>query len=153
MGREFAIDSFRVFRKYNAGIWCISQNYRDFLSDRELADSLMPNTTNVFILRQRKIDWEDFKSTFDFNDAQVDAVKSLEIVKGKYSEFFLMQDENQGVVRLEPEPLSYWICTTDGNEKAKIADLREKCPDKTLMEILIQLSKGGSNNESHKTQA
>ncbi len=120
------------------------------MADRELADSMMPNTTNVFILRQRKIDWEDFKSTFDFNDSQVDAVKSLEIVKGKFSEFFLMQDENQGVVRLEPEPLSYWICTTDGNEKAKIASLREKSPDKSLMDVLLQLTKGESHNEKSK---
>lgn len=145
MGREFAIDSFRVFRKYNAGIWCVSQNYKDFLSDPDLADSLMPNTTFVFILRQRKIDWEDFKNTFDFTDAQVEAVKSLDIVKGKYSEFFLMQDENQAVVRLEPEPLSYWICTTDGNEKSKVEALKVQDPGRPLVEILLELSKGGSN--------
>ena len=150
-GKDFAIESYRVFRKYNAGIWCISQNYRDFLADRELADSMMPNTTNVFILRQRKIDWDDFKNTFDFNDAQVEAVKSLEIVKGKYSEFFLMQDENQGVVRLEPEPLSYWICTTDGNEKAMISDLREKNPDKSLTDVLLQLVKGSSYKDKSQT--
>ena len=141
-GKDFAIESYRVFRKYNAGIWCISQNYRDFLKDRELADALMPNTTSVFILRQRKIDWDDFKSTFDFNDAQVDAVKSLEIVKGKYSEFFFMQDENQAVVRLEPEPLSYWICTTDGAEKSRIESMREKSPELPLIDILTKLSKG-----------
>ncbi|OYZ24474.1 MAG: hypothetical protein B7Y39_00770 [Bdellovibrio sp. 28-41-41] len=141
-GKDFAIESYRVFRKYNAGIWCISQNYRDFLKDRELADALMPNTTSVFILRQRKIDWDDFKTTFDFNDAQVDAVKSLEIVKGKYSEFFFMQDENQAVLRLEPEPLSYWICTTDGAEKSKIESMREKSPELALIDILTKLSKG-----------
>jgi conjugal transfer ATP-binding protein TraC len=141
-GKDFAIESYRVFRKYNAGIWCISQNYRDFLKDRELADALMPNTTSVFILRQRKIDWDDFKSTFDFNDAQVDAVKSLEIVKGKYSEFFFMQDENQAVLRLEPEPLSYWICTTDGAEKSKIESMRENSPELALIDILTKLSKG-----------
>ena len=142
MGKEFAVDSFRVFRKYNAGIWCISQNYKDFLSDPDLADSLMPNTAFVFILRQRKIDWDDFKSTFDFNDAQVGAVKSLEIVKGKHSEFFFMQDENQAVVRLEPEPLSYWICTSDGSDKAKVEAAREKEPELPLVDHLIKLSKG-----------
>jgi len=141
-GKDFAIESYRVFRKYNAGIWCISQNYRDFLKDRDLADALMPNTTSVFILRQRKIDWDDFKSTFDFNDAQVEAVKSLEIVKGKYSEFFFMQDENQAVVRLEPEPLSYWICTTDGQEKSKVEAFREKHPELSLVDVLAKLSKG-----------
>jgi len=141
-GKDFAIESYRVFRKYNAGIWCISQNYRDFLKDRDLADALMPNTTSVFILRQRKIDWDDFKATFDFNDAQVEAVKSLDIVKGRYSEFFFMQDESQAVLRLEPEPLSYWICTTDGNDKAQVAAMREKYPQMPLIEILTKLSKG-----------
>lgn len=144
-GKDFAIESYRVFRKYNAGILCISQNYRDFLADRELADAIMPNTTSVFILRQRKIDWDDFKTTFDFNDSQVEAVKSLEIVKGKYSEFFFMQDENQAVVRLEPEALAYWICTTDGNEKSKVEEMRLQKPELSLIEILKELSKGVSN--------
>ncbi|OQW48797.1 MAG: hypothetical protein A4S09_13445 [Proteobacteria bacterium SG_bin7] len=144
-GRDFAIESYRVFRKYNAGILCISQNYRDFLANRELADALMPNTTSVFILRQRKIDWDDFKSTFDFNEAQVEAIKSLEIAKGKYSEFFFMQDENQSIVRLEPEPLAYWVCTTDGNEKARVEEMRSKHPELPLVEILKKLAKGDSN--------
>lgn len=142
MGKEFAIDSFRVFRKYLGGIWCISQNYKDFLSDPDLADSLMPNAAFVFILRQRKIDWDDFKDKFDFNDAQVEAAKSLEIVKGKYSEFLLMQDEDMAVVRLEAEPLSYWICTSDGNDKTKVETLRSAHPELSLIEILNKLSKG-----------
>lgn len=145
MGREFAIDSFRVFRKYNAGIWCISQNYKDFLSDPDLADSLMPNTTFVFILRQRKIDWNDFKETFDFDDATVEAAKSLEIVKRKFSEFLFIQDENIAVLRLEADPLSYRICTTDGNEKSEEKALREKYPDRPLVEILTELTQGGLN--------
>ncbi len=145
MGKEFAIDCFRVFRKYKGGIWCISQNYKDFLSDPDLADSLMPNTTFVFILRQRKINWDNFKETFDFNDTQVEAVKSLDIVKGKYSELFFMQDENQAVLRLEPEPLSYWICTTDGADKARVEALRAMAPERPLIDILIELSKGDTN--------
>ncbi|MGE3263235.1 MAG: hypothetical protein AB7K68_15750 [Bacteriovoracia bacterium] len=145
MGREFAIDSFRVFRKYNAGIWCISQNYKDFLSDPDLADSLMPNTTFVFILRQRKIDWNDFKETFDFDEAVVEAAKSLEIVKRKFSEFLLIQDENIAVLRLESDPLSYRICTTDGNEKSEEKALRERYPDRPLVEILSELAQGDSH--------
>jgi len=141
-GKDFAIDCFRTFRKYNAGIYCISQNYRDFLSDKDLADSLMPNTTNVFILRQRKIDWEDFKTSFDFNDSQVEAIKSLEIVKGKYSEFFLMQDENQAILRLVPEPLSYWICTSDGNEKSQITEMEKLYPSESKIQILERLAFG-----------
>jgi type IV secretory pathway VirB4 component len=141
-GREFAIDSYRVFRKYNAALWLASQNYKDFLSDPELAAALLPNTTTVIILRQRKIDWPDFKEVFGLSDAQVEAAKSLQIVKGKYSEFFLMQDERYAVVRLEPEPLSYWTCTSDGSEKAKILEFQGKNPDLPRIEILKQLAKG-----------
>jgi type IV secretory pathway VirB4 component len=106
LAKQFIITCYRTWRKYRASIYCISQNYRDFLSDPELADALLPNTTSVIILRQRKIDWKDFQEAFDFNDAQLEAVKSLDIVKGKYSEFFYMQDEKQAILRLVPEPLS-----------------------------------------------
>lgn len=142
LAKQFIITCYRTWRKYRASIYCLSQNYRDFLSDPELADALLPNTTSVIILRQRKIDWKDFQEAFDFNDAQVEAVKSLEIIKGKYSEFFYMQDENQAILRLVPEPLSYWICTTDGNDKAKIQEMERKYPGLLKIEILKKLAFG-----------
>ncbi len=140
LAKQFIITCYRTWRKYRASIYCLSQNYRDFLSDPELADALLPNTTSVIILRQRKIDWKDFQEAFDFNDAQVETVKSLEIVKGKYSEFFYMQDENQAILRLVPEPLSYWICTTDGNDKARIQEMCRKYPELPKIEILKKLA-------------
>lgn len=142
LSKQFIITCYRTWRKYRASIYCLSQNYRDFLSDPELADALLPNTTSVIILRQRKIDWKDFQEAFDFNDAQVEAVKSLEIVKGKYSEFFYMQDEKQAILRLVPEPLSYWICTTDGNDKARIQEMEQKYPKLPKIEILKKLAFG-----------
>ena len=149
LSKQFIITCYRTWRKYRASIYCLSQNYRDFLSDPELADALLPNTTSVIILRQRKIDWKDFQEAFDFNDAQVEAVKSLEIVKGKYSEFFYMQDENQAILRLVPEPLSYWICTTDGNDKTKIQEMEQNYPDLPKIEILKKLA-FGENEEERK---
>ena len=140
LSKQFVITCYRTWRKYNAGIWCISQNYRDFLADPEIRDALMPNSTSVIILKQRKIDWKDFQETFDFNEAQVAAIKSLEVVKGSYSEFFLLQDENQTVLRLAPEPLSYWICTSDASDKARIQELEQKHPDLSKIEILKKLA-------------
>ncbi len=142
LAKQFIITCYRTWRKYRASIYCLSQNYKDFLSEPELADALLPNTTSVIILRQRKIDWKDFQAAFDFNDAQVEAVKSLEIVKGKYSEFFYMQDENQAILRLVPEPLSYWICTTDGGDKARIQEMEQKYPELPKIEILKKLAFG-----------
>lgn len=140
LAKQFVITCYRTWRKFNSAIWCLSQNYRDFLADKNLAASLLPNTTSVVILRQRKIDWKDFQETFDFNEAQVEAIKSLQIVKGQYSEFYYLQDERQGIVRLTPEPLSYWICTSDGNEKAKILELQSQNPNLSTLEVLKQLA-------------
>lgn len=140
LAKQFIISCYRTWRKYNAGIWCLSQNYRDFLADPEIRDALLPNSTSVIILRQRKIDWNDFKLVFDFNDAQVEAIKSLQVVKGAYSEFFFLQDENQTVLRMIPEPLSYWICTSDGNDKTKIQEVKNFNPDLPMIEVLKKLA-------------
>ncbi len=140
MAKQFVITCYRTWRKYNAGIYCISQNYRDFLSDEELKNALMPNTTSVYILRQKKIDWKDFQKVFDFNNAQVDLIKSIEVVKGSHSEFVLLQDDEMVLLKLVPEPLSYWICTSDGNDKAAIKELELKEPELSKMKILEELA-------------
>ena len=143
MAKQFVITCYRTWRKFNSGIWSLSQNYKDFLSDKNLKDSLLPNTTSLIILRQRKIDWDDFQKTFDFNDAQMNSIKSLEIIKRKYSEFYYLQDERDALLRLSPDPLSYWICTSDPNDKAAIEEMKKKYPEKNMLEILLELSKTG----------
>ena len=48
-GRGFALEAYRTFRKYNGGIWAISQNYKDFLASGEIKNALFPNTASLFI--------------------------------------------------------------------------------------------------------
>lgn len=139
-GLSFTLEAYRTFRKYNGGIWCISQNYKDFLSSQEIKNAIFPNTTSIFVLRQRKIDWKDFQEAMDLNDNEIEVIKSLEIVKGKYSEFYYMQDENRAVLRLSPDPLSYWICTSDGHDKSKIQDKCLENPELTKLEVLKLLA-------------
>lgn len=140
MAKQFVITCYRTWRKFNSGIWSLSQNYKDFLGDKNLKDSLLPNTTSLIVLRQRKIEWDDFQKTFDFNDAQINAIKSLEIVKRKYSEFYYLQDEKDALLRLSPDPLSYWICTSDPNDKAAIEEMKKKYPEKSMLEVLKMLA-------------
>ncbi|MDH5582215.1 MAG: hypothetical protein OEY33_09950, partial [Bdellovibrionales bacterium] len=141
-GMMFALEAYRTFRKFKGGIWCISQNYKDFLSNQEIKNALLPNTANVFILKQRKIDWKDFKESMDFNHEEVEAIKSLEVIKGAYSEFFFLQDDNRAILRMTPDPLSYWICTSDGDDRAQIKDLELKRPNLSKIEILELLAFG-----------
>ena len=92
------------------------------------------------LLKQKKIDWNHFQEVFDFNDAQIEAIKSLEVVKGSHSEFVLIQDETMMILKLIPEPLAYWICTSDGNDKARIAEEEEKFSELSKIQILERLA-------------
>ncbi|MCY4643185.1 MAG: ATP-binding protein, partial [Bacteriovoracales bacterium] len=119
-GQDFAIEAYRTFRKYGAGIWCISQNYRDFLSDKGLADTLLPNTASVFVLPQKGIDWQDLQRKLQLNDSELGAIKELKTKKGKYSELFLSQEENRNILKIIPDALAYWIATSDPGDNAKL---------------------------------
>ena len=138
-GQDFAVEAYRTFRKYGAGIWCISQNYRDFLSDKDLADTLLPNTASVFILPQKGINWQDLKQKLQFNDSELEAIKELRTKKGKYSELFFSQGENHNVLKIAPDNLAYWIATSDPNDNAKIEQKRMILPELSTIEVLEQL--------------
>ena len=58
------------------------------------------------------------------------------MVKGEYSEFFLDQDGEQALLKLVPDPLSYWICTSDGNDRSFIEKMEKKHPTLSKREIL-----------------
>ena len=147
LARQVVITCYRTWRKFKSGIWCLSQNYKDFMSDKALRDALMTNTTSVIILRQRKIDWNDFKKTFDFNDTQVDRIKSLTIKKGEYSEFYYLQDENEAIIQLAPEPLSHWISTSDANDKILISNTEKENPNMSKLDVLEYLAFGKKTNK------
>lgn len=121
-GKEFALECYRLLRKFMAGIYCLSQNYRDFLSDPQIAEAVLPNTTHAFVLRQKKIDWQDFQKIMGLKDAEIKMIQTLEIKKGEFSEVFYMQDEKRSLLRVRPDPLAYLICTSDGKDKAMIED-------------------------------
>ena len=145
-GSAFTVEAYRTFRKFNGGIWCISQHYKDFLKNDDIKNAVFPNTASVFVLRQKKIDWGDFQTTMDFAPEETELVKSLEVVKGEYSEFLYIQDENKTVLRLIPDPLSYWICTTDGNEKMKIEKKKRQNPGLKTVGVLKILANERKEN-------
>jgi type IV secretory pathway VirB4 component len=138
--RDYILYCYRVFRKYNCSINCITQNYKDFLSIPEVAEAIFPNTAHVFILRQRKINWDEFAKVFGLNEAEVKAVQSLQLVKGEYSEFFYMQDEMRAILKLINDKLAYWICTSSGNDKTRIEQMKKNNPDLSAMDVLKLLA-------------
>ncbi len=142
LARQVVITCYRTWRKFRSGIWCLSQNYKDFMADKALRDALMTNTTSIIILRQSKIDWVDFQKTFDFNSTQVERIKSLSIKRGEYSEFYYLQDTHEAILRLAPEPLSHWIATSDAKDKSLIAEAEKQNPTLNKLDVLELLAFG-----------
>ena len=152
LARQVVITCYRTWRKFRSGIWCLSQNYKDFMADKALRDALMTNTTSVIILRQSKIDWDDFQKTFDFNATQVERIKSLTIKKGEYGEFYYLQDEREAILRLVPEPLSHWFSTSDANDKLLIAHTEKQHPTLSKLEVLELLAFGEEKNRKEEVR-
>ena len=143
-GSSFAIEAYRTFRKFHAGIWIITQNYRDVLGREDIANAILPNTAQVGILPQKKIDWEDFKNKMGLTDSEIENIKSLQVKKGEYSELFYIQDENKTILKIVPDSFSYYLCTSDGTDKTLIAKMKEKYPKLNLLEIIKKISQGES---------
>ena len=146
-GASFTHEAYRTFRKFLGGIWCISQNYADTLATEELRKSLFPNTSFLFVLKQQVDDWEDFKDKLNLNETELELIKTIQTVKGEYSEMFLKQNENKALIRLVVDPLTYWICTSDANDKARIQEMETRNPSLSKLQVLSLLanenSKGG----------
>ncbi|MDB5039164.1 MAG: hypothetical protein JWQ35_2692 [Bacteriovoracaceae bacterium] len=135
-GLQFTTEAYRTFRKFFGGIWCISQNYKDFLFNQEIKNAIFPNTTSIFVLKQRAIDWKDFAETLQLNEAEVGAVKSLEVKKGEYSELFFIQEAGRSILRILPDPLGYYICTSDPADKTLIEEEEKKNPGMAKLQVL-----------------
>ncbi|MCI5072650.1 TraC family protein [bacterium] len=151
-GLAFTLEAYRTFRKFNAGILAISQNYKDFLKNPSMADAILPNTISTFILKQRGIDWKDFQDKLLLNDTEIEAVKSLSMSKGHYSELMYVQDTRKSILRLSFDQLAYWICTTDPNDKQVIQTVKQQHPNKQTLEALTYIASEHFNNTNKKRE-
>ena len=139
-GRSFAIEAYRTFRKFLAGIWIITQNYRDVLGKEDIANAILLNTAQVCILPQKKIDWEDFSKRMGFSNFETDQIKELQVKKGHYSEVFYIQENKKTILRIVPDYIDYWLCTSDPKDKAVIEQLKEQYPDLNLIDLIHKIS-------------
>ena len=145
-GASFAMEAYRTFRKFYAGIWIITQNYRDFLKNEETANAILPNTAQVGILPQKKIDWEDFQKKMGLPGSEVELVKSLQVKKGEYSELFYIQNENKTILQIIPDELSYYLCSSDAKDKEMISRMKEKFPHLNTLEIIEKIIQQGDTS-------
>lgn len=118
-GSQFIGEVFRTFRKYYASAIAISQNIDDFARSR-IASAILPNASTKWILKQKGADQGRLQEVLGLNQNEMALIESLRQERGKFSEAFLMSEDDRSLVAIESTPLEYWIATTDPRETSLI---------------------------------
>ncbi len=127
----------RRFRKYDASLEVISQQYEDFLKG-ETTRAIFNNSAHLFALYPRKSDLNKAykEGNLPFNELQLRLVSSLHTVPGKFSEFYILSNIFEGAGRLIVDKFSYWLFTTSGKERAIREQLIKEYGPLKALEIL-----------------
>lgn len=122
---------FATARKYNTGVWTITQNYLSF-KEASLSSKIKINTTTTIFLNHagdeeaRELVSEDF----GLSEAERRVFNSLKTVKGRYAEaLFRTQvgsELQSEAVRIELSPFDYAVATSDKEENRLLETLAAK---------------------------
>jgi type IV secretory pathway VirB4 component len=138
-GSQFIGEVFRTFRKYYASAIAISQNIDDFARSR-IASAILPNAATKWILKQKGADQTRLQEVLDLNVNEMALIESLRQERGKYSEAFLMCEDDRSLVTIESTPLEYWIATTDPRETSLLQRRLQEDPSLSEWDCLHSLA-------------
>ena len=128
----------RTLRKSGSGITFITQGLEEIVAS-PIGSAILSNTATKFILLQRG-DLEPIRKILKLNDQEMALISSLGQSKGKYSEAFLIANEDRAVIRACPTPLEYWLATSDPADNGLLEEERSKAPEKRLSEHIHSLA-------------
>lgn len=102
----------RRARHLNIALDIVTQFPSDLLST-ESARSVIQGAKCVTLLQQSPTDFPLLKEIFGLNDAELGIIRHLGQVKGVYSEAYMITGKRRGLVRIMPDPHTYWIATSE----------------------------------------
>ncbi|MBI2891784.1 MAG: TraC family protein [Nitrospirae bacterium] len=113
----FIQEGYKTFRKYSGLVFVITQDVLD-LVQFPAGEAIVSNAPNLFLLKQQPKALETLAKHLHLNPNQVRTIQTVHMRKGYYSEAFVLTTfegaTRDGVLRLVPDPVSYWVSTTDG---------------------------------------
>jgi len=137
VGSKLIQNLYRTARKFNAMILSISQSPEDFLLT-QAATAIISNSFVKYVLKLQK--GYELLPQFQLTEPEIEEVRNLNAVKGKYSEVFLKFSNNCRVIRIEPSALDYQICTTDPDDLKKETQYRQEHPKASDLEVMKGLA-------------
>lgn len=142
MTAAFIERAFRRFRKHNASAVVITQLITDFF-ETSSTRAIYTNSAWKIFLRQTPETIENAKKSNHLNmhDYFFDLMKSVTTVKGQYSEMMIMGELATAIGRFIMDRYSYYLYTTDANDKNKINEImtRYNCNLKDAILKLIDM--------------
>jgi len=122
--------AYRTYRKYGGSAGIITQKFGD-LELSEAAKAAYANSAWLLMLKQKP---ESLVTAFEKrylsdDDFTKRLAESVHTIPGKYSEVLVKSDMGMGVYRFIVDPYTYWLYTTDKDDKAarmKMADKVQK---------------------------
>ncbi|MCK5808895.1 ATP-binding protein [bacterium] len=122
---------FSTARKYNTGVWTITQNFLSFKEAALSSKVKINSTTTIFLSHAND---EEAKRVviddFGMSKAEAEAFSSLVTVKGEYATALFQTQmgatELSEVVRIELSALDYAISTSDKEDNRLLMKLAEK---------------------------
>lgn len=122
---DFIANAFKTFRKYRCSAVAVTQEAADLLQ-QQAGSAVLANTANKIFLKQDPSLLENFKVSLSLNDDTLQLLKSLQTVKGQYSEALVITPSASGVVRLVPDPFLYWAANTEPRNNEYLKSVQAK---------------------------
>jgi hypothetical protein len=125
---QFLEDVLRTYRKLNAAAIMVTQQVTDF--EGRTGEAIRANAPNRVFLQQTPETVLAMEKLLDLSPEEKALLGRIRTVKGKFSEMLLQSTETRGVARLVPDPMGYWVSTTDPKDNLRLeAAVREKGGD------------------------
>jgi conjugal transfer ATP-binding protein TraC len=134
---QFLEDVLRTYRKLRASALMVTQQISDF--EGRTGEAIRANAPNRLFLQQTPETILAMTKLLDLSPEEKALLSTVRTVKGKFSEMLVLSTETKGIARLVPDPLSYWMSTTDPRDNQRLeALIREKG---TLREALLEAAR------------
>ena len=118
---KFIEEGYRRFRKYGGSAIAITQSLSEFHKNNS-TKAMLASSDWQFILRQKPETLEELyrEKKLDVSKPELNLMKSLFTLKGKYSEIFIRSSLGSGIGRLIVDPFSMLLYSTNANDISRI---------------------------------
>jgi conjugal transfer ATP-binding protein TraC len=113
---------FRRGRKFNMASGVVTQSLQD-LVETEVGNVILNNSDLRFIFGHKGEALRDARLALTPYEQQI--IRSLTMVRGRYSECYITHPSGSGVYRHIIDPVSYWLYTSNAEEVARLQALME----------------------------